>query len=346
MFFIIIIVSIMPRKSRIDYPGALNHVMVRGIERRNIFSDTKDKQFFTKRLGTVLTDTGTNCFAFALMDNHFHLLLQTGVTSISSVMQSLLTGYAVTYNDRHGRTGKLYQNRFKSILCDKEEYLLQLIRYIHLNPIRVGLVKNLSELDRSPWTGHSVLMGRRHTDWLDTEEVLSNFGRTAKEARKAYREYIQAGITEPETTDLSGGGLVRSIGGAWEALKAAGKGQKPTADERILGSGEFVEKVFKEEEELESRSSKLKREGWDFSKVLDTAAQAVGVDPEELMIRGRSNKRSYGRALLCKWMVEDLKKPQIEIAKRLDISHPAVSKLVQKGRRLEREMGINLSEIS
>ena len=85
----------MPRQSRIDYPGALNHIMVRGIERRNIFLDTKDKQFFIKRLGKVLTDTGTNCFAFALMDNHFHLLLQTGVNSISSVMQSLLTGYAV-----------------------------------------------------------------------------------------------------------------------------------------------------------------------------------------------------------------------------------------------------------
>ena len=140
----------MPRQSRIDYPGALNHIMVRGIERRNIFSDTKDKKFFIRRLGTVLTDTGTNCFAFAVMDNHFHLLLQTGVNSISSVMQSLLTGYAVNYNNRKNRTGKLYQNRFKSILCDKEEYLLQLIRYIHLNPIRVGLIKNMSELDKSP----------------------------------------------------------------------------------------------------------------------------------------------------------------------------------------------------
>ena len=133
----------MPRQSRIDFPGALHHIMVRGIERRKIFSDTKDKQSFINRLGTVLSDTGTNCFAFALMDNHFHLLLQTGGNSISRVMQSLLTGYAVNYNNRKNRTGKLYQNRFKSILCDKEEYLLQLIRYIHLNPIKAGLVKIL-----------------------------------------------------------------------------------------------------------------------------------------------------------------------------------------------------------
>jgi len=336
----------MPRQSRIDYPGALHHIIVRGIERRNIFSGKKDKQLFIKRLGTVLTDTGTNCFAYALMDNHFHLLLQTGVNSISRVMQSLLTGYAVNYNNRKNRTGKLYQNRFKSILCDKEEYLLQLIRYIHLNPIRVGLVKTVSELDRSPWTGHSVIMGKRHTDWLDTEEVLINFGETERKARKAYREFVKAGLTEPEETDLSGGGLVRSIGGAWEALKAAGKGKRPLADERILGGGEFVEKVLKEDEELEARASKLKREGWDFTKVLSYAAQAVGVEPEELMVRGRSNKRSQGRALLCKWMVDDLKEVQIEVAKQLGIKRPSVSALVQKGRKIEKELGIGLSEKS
>jgi len=333
----------MPRQSRIDYTGALHHIMVRGIERRKIFSDTKDKKLFIKRLGTVLTDTGTNCFAFALMDNHFHLLLQTGANSISRVMQSLLTGYAVNYNNRKNRTGKLYQNRFKSILCDKEEYLLQLIRYIHLNPLRVGLVKNLSELDKSPWTGHSVIMGNKQADWLDTEEVLINFGETEGKARKEYREFVKAGLTEPEETDLSGGGLIRSIGGVWEALKAAKKGKKTLADERILGGGEFVEKVLKEDEELESKTSKLKREGWDFKKVLHRAAEAVGLEPEDLMLRGRSNGRSQGRILMCKWMVVDLKESQIAVANKLGISRSAVSQLVQKGRELEKEMGIELS---
>ena len=318
--------------------------MVRGIERRKIFSDTKDKQLFIKRLGTVLTDTGTNCFAYALMDNHFHLLLQTGANSISRVMQSLLTGYAVNYNNRHGRTGKLYQNRFKSILCDKEAYLLQLIRYIHLNPIRVGLVKNLSELDRSPWTGHSVIMGKRHTDWLDTEEVLINFGETERKARKAYREFVKAGLTEPEETDLSGGGLIRSIGGVWEALKAAKKGKKTLADERILGGGEFVEKVLKEEEEIESRSSKLKREGWDFERVLRRAGKAVGLEAEELMRQGRGNNRSEGRALICKWMVVDLKEPQSTPAEMLGISRSAVSILAARGRKIEKEKGVKLQE--
>ena len=332
----------MPRKSRIDYPGALHHIMVRGIERRKIFSDKKDKQLFIKRLGAVLTNTGTNCFAFALMDNHFHLLLQTGVNSISRVMQSLLTGYAVNYNNRKNRTGKLYQNRFKSILCDKEEYLLQLIRYIHLNPLRVGLVKNLSELERSPWTGHAVLMGKKQTDWLDTEEVLSNFGETKKKARQAYREFVKAGLTESEETDLSGGGLIRSVGGVWEALKAVRKGKKPAADERILGGGEFVEKVFKEEEELEARASKLEREGWNFNAVCNHACKVMGIERKELNWRGHRNAVSKGRALLCKWMVDDLGESQALMAKRLGVSRPAMTKLVRRGRDVEEGLGVSL----
>jgi len=332
----------MPRKSRIDYPGALHHIMVRGIEGRNIFSAKKDKQWFLKRLGTVLTDTGTNCYAFAFMDNHFHLLLQTGASSISSVMQSLLTGYAVNYNNRKNRTGKLYQNRFKSILCDKEEYLLQLIRYIHLNPIRVGLVKTLSELDRSPWTGHSVLIGNKKAGWMGTEEVLCNFGETVKKARKEYKAFVRVGITESEGTDLSGGGLIRSIGGVWEALKATRKGKKPAADERILGSGEFVEKVLNKAEERERRASTLKRKGWNYSAVCDHVCKVMGIERKELKRRGRRNAASKGRALLCKWMVKDLGESRADMAGRLGVSRPAMTKLVRRGQEIEEEFGVSL----
>ena len=124
----------MPRQSRIDYPGDLHHIMVRGIERRDIFADTKDKQSFLQRLCSVLTATQTTCYAYALMSNHCHVLLQTGTTPISPVMQSLLTGYAINYNHRYHRTGKLYQNRFKTILCDKEECLKgDIVNYLTKN---------------------------------------------------------------------------------------------------------------------------------------------------------------------------------------------------------------------
>ena len=110
----------MPRKARIDAPGALHHIIVRGIERKKIFYDDKDRDNFLQRLGNVLIETGTHCFAWALIPNHLHLLLKTGVTPIASVMRRVLTGYAVTFNRRHRRHGQLFQNRYKSILCQQD----------------------------------------------------------------------------------------------------------------------------------------------------------------------------------------------------------------------------------
>ncbi|MCK5417301.1 MAG: transposase, partial [Desulfobacterales bacterium] len=130
----------MPRKSRIDAPGALHHIIARGIERRKIFRSKADYGDFSKRLGQIVKETHTCCMAWALVANHFHLLLRTGQTPISTVMQRLLTGYAVSFNRRHQRRGHLFQNRFKSILCQEDAYLLELVRYIHLNPLRAKLV--------------------------------------------------------------------------------------------------------------------------------------------------------------------------------------------------------------
>jgi len=119
----------MPRKARIDAPGALHHIIVRGIERRKMFYDDSDRDNFLNRLGVILTDTKTPCFAWALIPNHFHLLLRTGAVSIVTVMRRLLTGYAISFNRQHRRRGQLFQNRYKSILCQEDSYLLELVRY-------------------------------------------------------------------------------------------------------------------------------------------------------------------------------------------------------------------------
>ena len=162
----------MPRKARIDAPGALHHIIVRGIERRKIFYDDQDRNNFLERLGVVLTETGAPCFAWALIPNHVHLLMRTGLTPIATVMQRLLTGYAVSFNHRHRRHGHLFQNRYKSILCQEDLYLLELVRYIHLNPLRARLVKDLKDLDKYPYCGHNVLMGKRKRDWQDADYIL------------------------------------------------------------------------------------------------------------------------------------------------------------------------------
>lgn len=109
----------MPRKARIDAPGALHHIIVRGIERRKIFLDDQDREDFVERLGGILTETHTCCLAWALIPNHAHFLFRTGPTPIATVMRRLLTGYAVFHNHRHRRHGHLFQNRYKSILCQE-----------------------------------------------------------------------------------------------------------------------------------------------------------------------------------------------------------------------------------
>ncbi|MDI6687999.1 MAG: transposase [Desulfobacterales bacterium] len=151
----------MPRQARLDATGVLQHVMARGIERRKIFWDDKDRASFLERLAVILEQTQTQCYAWALIPNHFHILLRTGTTPLSTVMRRLMTGYAVTFNIRHRRSGHLFQNRYKSIVCEEDPYLLELIRYIHLNPLRAKLVEDLNALDKYPWTGHSAILGRR-----------------------------------------------------------------------------------------------------------------------------------------------------------------------------------------
>jgi REP element-mobilizing transposase RayT len=149
----------MPRKARIDAPGALHHIICRGIERRKIFNDDVDRENLLERLSTILKESSTPCYGWALIRNHFHLLLRTGNMPISVIMRRLLTGYAVSFNHRHRRHGHLFQNRFKSILCQEDLYLKELVVYIHLNPLRAKLVSEFKDLGKYPYAGHSVIMG-------------------------------------------------------------------------------------------------------------------------------------------------------------------------------------------
>ena len=222
----------MPRNARIDIPGLLQHVMVRGIEKRDIFLNNDDSTLFIERLSKLLIETGTDCFAWALMSNHFHLLLRPKSTKLSLFMRRLLTGYAVVFNLRHGRSGHLFQNRYKSIVCEEDSYLLELVRYIHLNPLRAGLVNSLDDLDSYQWSGHAVIMGKGTFAGQNEDEVLLMFDNRKMSARKKYRAFIEDGIRQGKRDELVGGGLRRS-------LKLSGSDEYEAYDERILGSGRF-----------------------------------------------------------------------------------------------------------
>jgi len=125
----------MPRRARLDAPGTLHHVIVRGIERRRIVYDDRDRQAFVNRLGDLVIETKTQVFAWALMSNHVHILLKSSAYGVSKFMSRLLAGYAIQYNRRHGRYGHLFQNRYKSIVCEENAYFKELVRYIHLNSL-------------------------------------------------------------------------------------------------------------------------------------------------------------------------------------------------------------------
>ena len=144
----------MPRQPRLDAPGTLHHVIGRGIDGIKIFRNRKDREDFLERLADLCRANALSVYAWALMSNHFHLLLRTGNQLLSKSMRKLLTGYVVNYNRRHKRYGHLFQNRYKSIICEDDPYLLELARYIHLNPERARIVKNLKGYQ---WCGHSGL---------------------------------------------------------------------------------------------------------------------------------------------------------------------------------------------
>jgi len=216
-----------------------------GIEKRRIVDDNEDRQNFVKRLGDLAEETATKVYAWSLLNNHAHLLLGSGPLGLPKFMRRLLTGYAVTYNLRHHRHGHLFQNRYQSIVCDEEVYFRGLVRYIHLNPLRSHLVASLSELDRYPWCGHAVLMGRMKNSWQGRDYVLSWFGAREKEARRAYRKYMAEGVAQGRRPELVGGGIVRSYGvvnGLIDA-KVGGRAKGGPEDPR---TGEFVERVLKE----------------------------------------------------------------------------------------------------
>ena len=127
---------------------------------------------------------------------HFHFLLKTGPVPISTIIRRLLTGYALWYNRTHRRDGHLFQNRFKSILCQEDAYLLELVRYIHLNPIRAGIIHDLGELGRYPYSGQSVLMGKLKNGWQDIKWILGMFSENIGAARRLYKEFVERGIEQ------------------------------------------------------------------------------------------------------------------------------------------------------
>lgn len=331
----------MPRTARIDYPGALHHVIARGLNKQAIFLDDKDRDRFLDRLSTVLTRTGAPCYAWALMPNHFHLVLTTAEVPISTVMQKLLTGHAVYFNKRHERCGHLFQNRFKSILCQEDTYLLELVRYIHLNPLRGELVKDLRELELFPYCGHGTVLGRCSHSWQDTQYVLRLFHHEILEAQHRYRIFIKAGLSAGNRDELVEGNLVRR-NGEWSAVILENGSSSGVHCERILGDDDFIDRVLNRSGEVRSSEQGPAAQECDFNAAVKQVASWLGLDTTEVLAPGKKSKTIKARSLLCFLVTSELDMSQVRLARKLGLSPSAISRTITRGRKLAMVEGYTL----
>jgi REP element-mobilizing transposase RayT len=336
----------MPRTARIDAPGALHHVIIRGIERRKIFLDDRDYADFLDRLADLIPATNTTCLAWVLMTNHAHFLLRSGPDGLSGFMRRLLTGYAVKFNRRHKRHGQLFQNRYKSILCQEDIYLKELLRYIHLNPLRVGMVECIETLKEFRYSGHGVLLGSQKRPWQETGYVLDQFGGTVPTARRRYLSYVRAGVDQGRREDLTGGGLIRSLGG-WSAVKRQRRQKmgRLKGDERILGDPEFVHHILEQASEQLERGYELASRGWDKEKVARQVASLYNISPEEIYRKGRQQIRMEARSLFCYWCSRELSLSLSDIAKALSMTPAGVGYAVRRGEKITLDKGLRLKDL-
>jgi len=319
-----------PRQARLDAPGTLHHVIIRGIEKRQIVDDDRDRENFVKRLGDLAKETETHIYAWSLMTNHTHLLLRSGPSGLPKFMRRFLTGYAVTYNLRHLRHGHLFQNRYHSIVCDEDVYFRELVRYIHLNPLRAHLINTMQELDRYRWCGHSVVMGRVNYSWQDREYVLSWFGKKEGEAKRGYRKYMEEGITQERRPELVGGGILRSYGG-WSAVLSLRKTHDQiVGDQRILGTGDFVERVLSESEKpLRNQFSPTERSRG-IGKILEEECQKARIEIEELRTGSRRGDIPRVRSEIAQRLIKELGISLAEVARQSGVSTSAISKIMKR----------------
>lgn len=260
-------------------------------------------------------------------------------------MRRLLTGHAVSFNRRHKRHGQLFQNRYKSIICQEDAYLKELVRYIHLNPLRAKIVSDISELNTYAYCGHSAIMNKKKRSWQDIGYVLSYFGKSLREARKRYRQYVESGIEEGRRPELVGGGLIRSMGG-WKAVKGARlSGQdRMKGDHRILGDSAFVMEVLAEAEEKFERFYELKSKGYDLDTVVQKVCRIFRVEPDEIYSKSRQKIRAEARGLYCYWAVVELGYSLADLARLLGMTGQGVGYAVRRGERIAKANNYRLIE--
>ena len=263
----------MARKPRVHYPSALYHVILRGNAGQEIFFNQEDRFRFYLLMQEGIERYGHRVHAFCLMTNHVHLAIQVGNIALPRIVQNLSFRYTRWVNWRRGRTGHLFQGRYKAVLVDADAYLLELTRYIHLNPVRSGVV---GEPEDYPWSSHLTYLGLENIPWLTTDWVLSIFSNNLRRARQAYDKFVEEGKSR---------GHQREFGSGLEI------------DSRFLGDEVFIDKVFGQNNEWPKRKVTVR-------EIVSFVCQQFGLKEQMLSGPGKDRRFSKIRAIAA-WLVLD-----------------------------------------
>jgi hypothetical protein len=266
------------------------------------------------------------------MPTHFHLLCKTGKMPLAQCMRKLLTGYAINFNRRRRRHGHVFQNRYKSIVCQEDRYFKELVRYIHLNRSRGGLTKDLQALDHCPWSGHSALMGTISRKWQKTDYVLAAFGGDGQ-GRNAYRMFVAAGLNLGYKADLVGGGLIRSQGGWSAVLSMRRRGQRTASDERILGDGEFVQETIEEITERMEKSLRFTDSRLPIDRVAQKVCDKYDISLAELCSATRRRTGVKARQAVAWVAVRELGHSGADVARFLGVSNSCITRFIATGNK-------------
>jgi putative transposase len=308
----------MPRKSRLSPAGAFYHIMARGIEGRDIFCDNEDRRKYLDLLTSGIKRTGFKCYAWVLMSNHYHLLVRTNENHLSELMRGLNAGYAQYYSKKYKRRGYLFQDRYKSQVTQDQGYVEQLVQYIHLNPLRAGICRDLAALHDYPWSGHMVLMGKRQASFQDIWPVLRKFGSTIEEGRKGYLKFL-------ENTSASSETMVSIV---------QQKGDNHLSNQYVIGDPEFVKQVFSAQKDAYEKKIRLQLDGVSIEVIAEKVSAAAGIGVKELLQRSRGNWRADIRKVFAFICYREYNISIVAIARFLNIAHSAVSLAIRQAEKL------------
>ncbi|MEI6206590.1 MAG: transposase [Desulfuromonadales bacterium] len=261
----------MARKPRVHYPAALYHVIMRGNARQDIFFDDADRFRFYLLMQEGLERYGHRIHAFCLMANHIHLAIQVGEVPLSRIMQNLTFRYTRWINWKQNRSGHLFQGRFKAVMVDADSYLLELTRYIHLNPVRAKMVHSPDEF---PWSGHRAYLGMESIPWLTTDWVLSKFARKSNRACINYNKFVESGKNDGYLREYHRGSA---------------------NDSRLLGDDAFIDKVLTQDD------AKGK---WRFQleEIMQHVCLNYGIEQKDLKVPGKYRNFSEARGVVA-WLI-------------------------------------------